>query len=595
MNGIIRKKVKTKVLSNQFVVNYRRMWPLIKPIWFRALISLIICIPVGSLDAVIAMSLKPYMDIVVVGKNMNSPWYIPILIVTFTSIQGGLNYLADYLNVWVGGKITMSLKNRLYQKLLMFHSAFFDKSTSGEIMFKFNNDADLACSGLLSNLKVFITRLFSSISLIFVLFYNSWILATIAIIVLAVAVAPLAKIKKLITSIVSQNNFSVTTLNTTYNETFAGNRTIASYNLQKVLANKFNDILQNVFHFSIKMTQRTAWVSPFMHFIISIGIGVAIAFGSWLIVHGYITSGNFASFIVALIMLYTPIKNLGGNAIGVQCSFMAIERVFDILDRELPIQDSEHAIELRGVEKTIEFKNVNFEYTPDVPVLKNINIKVNAGETLALVGNSGGGKTTFVNLIPRFYDIKSGEILIDGYDIRNLTLQSLRDKIAVVFQDNFLFAGTIKENVLLGNQDATDEQIRQALEMAYLTEFIDSLEHGVDTEIGERGILLSGGQKQRVAIARAFLKNAPIIILDEATSALDNKSEEIVQKAIDNLMKDKTVFVIAHRLSTIQNADRIAVINEGQLVELGTHNELMKIENGQYKHLYEMQFKKIEV
>lgn len=214
---------------------------------------------------------------------------------------------------------------------------------------------------------------------------------------------------------------------------------------------------------------------------------------------------------------------------------------------------------------------------------------------IAFVGNSGGGKTTIVNLIPRFYDIKSGSITIDGIDIRDYTLKSLRQNLAVVFQDNFLFSGTVRENISLGNENATEEIINKAIKMAYLDDFISSLEYGLDTLIGERVVLLSGGQKQRVAIARAFLKDAPIIILDEATSALDNKTEAVVQKAIDNLMKDKTVFVIAHRLSTIQNADRIAVMNEGRLVELGNHKELMSIENGQYKALYEMQFKKQEV
>lgn len=584
--------LKEKMLSNQFVKNYKRMWPFVKPVWFRALISLLICIPVGSLDAVIALSLKPYTDLVVVGKNLQSPWYIPLGIVAFTSLQGFLNYLATYLNIWVGGKITISLKDALYRKLLSFDPMFFDKSTSGEIMYRFNNDADNACGGLLNNLKTFVSRLFSSLSLIAVLFYNSWILASVAVVILLIAVAPLTQVKKAISGLVCENNVSVFHLNTTYNETFAGNRTITSYNLQNTQANKFKILLDNVFYFGIKMTQRTAWISPFMHFIVSIGIGVAIGFGSWLIVKGEITSGNFVSFLTALILLYTPIKNLGGNAVAVQGSFLAIDRVFEMLDREPPIGDKPDAAELQSVRSSIKFKNVNFEYLPNVPVLKNINLEIKAGETLALVGNSGGGKTTFVNLIPRFYDIHDGQILIDDINIKDMTLKSLRANIAVVFQDNFLFSGTIKQNVLLGNKNATEEQVWKALDMAYLTDFVKGLAKGMDTEIGERGILLSGGQKQRVAIARAFLKNAPVVILDEATSALDNKSEEIVQKAIDNLMQNKTVFVIAHRLSTIQNADRIAVINEGQLVELGTHEELMQNESGQYRHLYNMQFRK---
>ena len=227
--------------------------------------------------------------------------------------------------------------------------------------------------------------------------------------------------------------------------------------------------------------------------------------------------------------------------------------------------------------------------------MKDISFKVQKGETFALVGNSGGGKSTIVNLLPRFYKIKSGEILIDGVNVNKYKINSLRDNISIVLQDNFLFAGTIRENILLGKQNATDEELHSAIHNACLDEFISSLDKGLDTYIGEKGVLLSGGQKQRVAIARAFIKDAPIVILDEATSALDNQSEAIVQKAIENLMKDKTVFVIAHRLSTIKNADRIAVINEGHLVELGNHNDLMKIPNGQYKTLYDMQFKKQEV
>ena len=242
----------------------------------------------------------------------------------------------------------------------------------------------------------------------------------------------------------------------------------------------------------------------------------------------------------------------------------------------------------------IEFNDVSFGYLKNKPVLMHINLTVKRGETLAIVGNSGGGKSTLINLLPRFYDIRNGKITINDVNIKDYSLKSLRQNIAIVFQDNFLFSGTIRENILLGKRNATEEELNNAIKIAYLDEFINTLPKGLDTEIGERGILLSGGQKQRVAIARTFLKDAPIIILDEATSALDNKAEAIVQKAIDNLMKDKTVFVIAHRLSTIKNADRIAVINSGKLVELGTHDELMNIENGQYKTLYEMQFKKQE-
>ncbi len=583
------------IKENRFFINYKRMWPYVKPVWFRALCSMLICIPIGSLDAIIALALKPYMDLVMVEKSIQSPWYIPLGIVAFTSAQGGLKYLSSYISTWVGGKITNGLKYDMFKKLLTMPTLFFDKRNSGDIVFQFNNQADIACNGLLDNLSVFTQRFFSSISLILVLFYNSWQLALIAVVMLGCAFAPVAKLQKKIKSVLNKTVVADAAIITEYNEVFAGNKTITSYNLAQHETNKFHYILQNIFKLRIKMVQKTQWLSPMMHVIVSIGIAAAIGYGSHLIMSNQITAGNFVSFITALILLYTPIKNIGNNLNAVQFSFFSIERIFEVLDSVPEIRDKENPITMKKEHNQIQFENVCFEYVENVPVLKNINLSVKRGETIALVGNSGGGKSTLVNLIPRFYDVKSGSIKIDGIDIRDYSLNSLRQNIAVVFQDNFLFSGTIRENILLGKENATEEELQRAVKIAYLDEFIATLQNGLDTQIGERGILLSGGQKQRVAIARAFIKDAPIIVLDEATSALDNKSEAIVQKAIDNLMRDKTVFIIAHRLSTIKNANRIAVINEGDLVELGTHDELMQIQNGQYKTLYEMQFKKQEV
>ena len=586
------KKYIDQIKNLRFVVNYSRMWPYVRPVWFRALCSMLICIPIGSLDAVIALALKPYMDLVMVEKSITSPWYIPLGIVAFTSIQGGLKYMSSYLSTWVGGKITNGLKYDMFKKLLTLPTSFFDKRNSGDIVFQFNNQADMACSGLLDNLSIFTQRIFSSISLVCVLFYNSWQLALIAVVVLGCAFAPVAKLQKRIKSVMEKTVFADASIITEYNEVFNGNKTITSYNLAKHETAKFQNILKNIFTLRIKMVQKTQWLSPMMHVIVSVGIAAAIGYGSHLIMSEQITSGNFVSFITALILLYTPVKNIGNNLNAVQFSFFSIEKIFSVLDSVPAIRNKKNAKTLGREHSTIKFRNVNFEYVKNVPVLKNINLEVKCGETIAFVGNSGGGKTTIVNLLPRFYDVKSGSIEIDGVDIRDYTLESLRDNIAVVFQDNFLFSGTIRENIMLGNENATEEQINQAVKMAYLDDFIASLKDGIDTKIGERGMLLSGGQKQRVAIARAFLKNAPIIILDEATSALDNKAEAVVQKAIDNLMQDKTVFVIAHRLSTIQNANKIVVINQGKIAETGTHEELLQIENGAYKTLYEMQFKK---
>lgn len=590
------KSLYQKFMSLSFVVCYRKMWQFVKPIWFRALLALVICIPIGAMDGLIAYSLKPYTDTVMLNKNMGSvSYWIPLAIILFTATQGFLNYIADYLNIWVGGKMTMALKYKLYQKLVNFETDFFDKTTSGEILFRFNSDANDSCATLLNNLKLFITRIVSAVSLFFVLIYNSWQLSVIALLFLLIAVLPLSKIKSMIKSIISKSNLSITTLNTSYNETFSGNRTITAYNLQNYQANKFDDILKSIFNYSIKICQRTSWVSPFMHFTVSIGVALTIWFGGWLIAKNYITTGNFLAFIVALILLYKPLKNLGQNIVSAQYSFLAIERAFEMLEKPLSITDKPNAQVLNGVHKGIEYRNVCYEYRENTPVLCDINLKINAGETVAFVGNSGGGKTTLVNLLPRFYDVKSGEILIDDVNIKEYTVSSLRNQMAMVFQDNFLFSGTIRENIIIGNENATEQEIWYAVEQACLKDFVSNLEQGLDTEIGERGMLLSGGQKQRVAIARAFLKDAPVIILDEATSALDNKSEKIVQKAIENLMKNKTVLIIAHRLSTVQNADKIVVVNEGRIAEIGSHKELMQIPNGQYKQLYDIQFATLDL
>ena len=574
--------------------NYIKVLPYFKKYWFRTILALGLAIPIGSLDAVIALSLKPYMDIVMVDKTVQSPWYIPLLIVAFTSIQGFLNYLSTYMNAWVGGKVTNDLKKTLYDKLMHKDATFFDTRTSGDILRWFNNDANTSCNSLLNNLKTGISRVFSSISLVAVLLYNSWQLAIIAIIVLICAVIPLTKMRALIKSITDKSESAGGRIITAYNEAFAGNKVITAYNLYDYQSKNFNKDLDNVFGLSMKITQKTGWLSPMMHIMVSVGIAAVIGLGSYMIVKGTITSGNFVSFITALIMLYTPIKLLGNNAKNMQNALLALERVIKQLDAVPRIKDKPNAKILKGLNDSIEFKDVKFEYKKNKPVLKGVSFKVQKGETFALVGNSGGGKSTIVNLIPRFYDIKSGNILIDGIDVRDYTLESLRDNISIVFQDNFLFSGTIRENIMLGNLNATEAELHEAIKDSYLEDFIKSLEKGLDTNIGERGVLLSGGQKQRIGIARAFLKNAPILILDEATSALDNEAEKIVQQAIENLMKDRTVFVIAHRLTTVQNADRIAVIKDGKLVELGNHNELIHIQDGVYRHLYESQFAKVE-
>ncbi len=603
-------KLQNTVSKDAFNYKYllRKIFPYIKPVLPRAIINLIIAIPLGLLDGVVALALKPYLDFVINGNPEHTWSYfgitvhsqaflaaiIPFGIVGFALFQGILKYLSNYLTDWTGQKISMSLKKDLFKKLTSMDPQFFDVNSSGIVLTRFLSDPDTASRNIIDMLKSFIATFFGLIGLIGVLLYNSWKLAIIGVTIMAIAVTPVTLIRKRIKKVSNATMVVGGNMTTNFNETFAGNKIMTAYNLQDDQNQKFDNQILEQFHLAMSLTKRVGWMSPIMYFVCSIGIALVMAYGNHLILTGQMTAGSFASFVTSLLLLYKPTKTLGNTLTNLQGVFVAMSRVFELFDLQPQIESPQNPVEIKGLTGSIDFKNVNFEYEPNTPVLKDFNLHVNKGETIALVGNSGGGKSTVVSLLPRFYDVTSGEIDIDGIDIRKFNLDALRQNISFVFQDNFLFSGTIKDNILMGNENATEAEIEKVITMAHLDEFAHSLEKGLDTYVGERGTTLSGGQRQRVAIARAMLKDAPIVILDEATSALDNKSEAIVQKALDNLIQNKTVFVIAHRLSTIKNADRIAVVDEGRLAELGTHDELMNIEGGKYKYLYEMQFKRQE-
>ena len=590
-------KLKDTQALDSFNYGYllKRVYKYIKPYMFRVVLGFIIAIPVGLLDGVVAYALKPYMDEVLIKKNMLLAFLIPFGIVFFAGLQGVLRYLNEYLANWCGQKVTNAVKIGLFEKLVTMDSRFFDENSSGIVLTRFLSDPETASRGILDNIKAFVTAVCGAVALVAVMLYNSWILALVGVVVLFIAFLPVALIRKRIKAASNQNMKIGGDLTTNFNETYSGNKIMTAYNLNQYQLDKFVNNIHDMFDVNMSLVKRSAWMSPIMYLIASIGIALVFGFGTYLVISGQMTGGGLASFVTSLLLLYKPVKTMGNTLTTLQTLFVALGRTFELFDMQPEIVDRENARTLECVKEGVAFDNVSFEYEKDVPVLKNINFNVKVGETLALVGNSGGGKSTIANLIPRFYDVKSGAVRIDGVDIRDYTLDSLRKNISIVFQDNFLFSGTIRENLLMGNFNATDDDINRVVKAAHLDDFLAELPDGLDTILGERGTTLSGGQRQRVAIARAMLKDAPIIILDEATSALDNESEAIVQKALENLMAYKTVFVIAHRLSTIHNADRIAVINEGELVEIGTHDELMNIPSGRYKLLYEMQFNKSEI
>jgi len=600
-------KLSATTAQNSFKYGWlmSRIWPYIKPYWFRILLGFLVAIPLGLLDGVTAFALKPYMDYVVGGKaceftllnhhvaisSLQMSIILPIGVILFAAFQGVLRYLNGYLSTWTSQRITNDVKFDLFDRLIHMHPQFFDENSSGIIISRYMNDPATASSGIVDQVKTITTSIFGALGLIAVMLYSSWQLAILGVIVLCGAFLPIALIRKRIKAASNKNMVIGGNITTNINETYSGNKVMAAYELQERQNKYFKEQTWDSFNVNMSLYKRAGWMSPIMYIIASFGIATVLGVGTYLINSGTMTAGSFASFVTSLLLLYKPVKTLGNTLTNIQNIFVAMGRVFELFDLESEIKDAPNAKTLSGLNNNIKFENVNFEYIPEHPVLKNLSLTVQKNESLAIVGNSGGGKSTLVNLIPRFYDIQSGSIKIDDVDIREYTISSLRKNISMVFQDNFLYSGTVRENIMMGNPNATEEELQIAIESAHLQDMIKELPEGLDSMLGERGLTLSGGQRQRVAIARAMLRNAPIVILDEATSALDNESEAIVQKAMDNLMINRTVFIIAHRLSTIKNADRIAVINEGELVELGTHDELMNIENGQYKTLYEMQFK----
>ena len=600
-------KLKETVSKDAFRYGYlvNKVAPFLKPHLPRIILNLVLAVPLGLLDGVVAFALKPYMDCVINGKTWTIGNFtleqntlaiaIPFGIILFAIVEGILKYANNYLTDWTGNKISNSLKVKLFNKLTTLDPKFYDINSSGLVLTRFYTDPETASKNIIQTLKTFIMTSFGIVGLVSVLLYNSWKLAIIGVVIMGMAITPVTFIRKKVKKVSNATMVVGGDMTTTFNETFAGNKIMTAYNLQEQQNEKFEKQIKDQFNLTISLTKRVGWMSPIMHFVCSIGIAVVMFYGNHLIITGEMTAGSFASFVTSLLLLYKPVKNLGATLTNLQTTFVALGRVFELFDLTPHIENRKDSIPMRTLNSGISFENVWFEYEENTPVLKNFSLNIAKGETIALVGNSGGGKSTTVNLLPRFYDIKSGAIKFDGVNIKDYDLNSLRENISFVFQDNFLFSGTIRENILMGKPDATEDEIQTVIKMAHLDEFLQTLENGLDTYVGERGASLSGGQRQRVAIARAMIKNAPIVILDEATSALDNESEAIVQKALDNLMQNKTVFVIAHRLTTIHNADRIAVINEGELVELGTHDQLMTIPDGNYKHLYEMQFKEQEV
>lgn len=567
---------------------FSQLFSLLKPHKRRLTIAVVCMLGASGATAATAYLIKPAMDDIFIKKNLMMLQLIPILFLVINLINGLCQWGNDYYLKSVGLSVVAHLRQQLYDHIQDLPLSFFDRTSTGLLMSRITNDVNEIQNAVTKGFTGLIKDSLSVVGLIFVVFYQDWKLASIAILILPLAFYPLFKFGSRLRKLATKGQETMADLNVVLHETFTGSRIVKAFGMESYEKKRFFDRNQRVLRYYLKSEWIDALSSPLMEFIGALAIAIVIGYGGYQVIQGASTPGTFFSFLGGLLMLYRPVKSISKANSVVQKGIASTVRVYAVLGEKNTLFEKPDAIDLRPIEQGIEFQNVCFAYD-DKKVLHNISLSVSAGQVVALAGSSGGGKTTLVNLIPRFYDVSEGAILIDGTDVRDVSLRSLRGQIAIVTQQSFLFNDTIRNNIAYGNLSKGNDDIEWAAKAAYAHDFVQELPRGLDTIIGEQGVMLSGGQRQRVCIARAILKDAPILILDEATSSLDSESELEVQMALENLMRGRTTFVIAHRLSTIQKADRILVISDGRIVEEGTHGHLLS-QNGEYRRLFDIQF-----
>jgi ATP-binding cassette, subfamily B, bacterial MsbA len=568
----------------------KRLYKVIVPYQRKLLIAMLAMICVAGFTGAQAYLVKDLLDKIFMEKNIFFLKLLPLVVVVIFFLKGLAYYLYTFLLEQVGQSVIRDFRLQIFNHIHKQALSFFNKMPTGTLMSRIISDVTLLQQAVSNALVGSVRDFFQVVILLGVVFFMNWRLAMISFIILPIAAYPIVKFGRLFRRLSTSTQEEVANVSNILHETITGNRIVKAFSKEEYEGNRFYQQVSKLFVLTMKDAKYRCLQHPLMEFIGGGAIALIIWFGGNEVIRGSATPGTFFAFLTALIAAYEPVKGVTRINSTIQQGLAAATRVFAILDIEPEINDKQGAIRLPPFTSLIEFKNLTFRYDEETPVLANINISVPAGEALAIVGPSGGGKTTFTNLIPRFLDLTEGSITIDGTDIRDVTVASLRSQIAMVTQQTILFNDTVRNNIAYGDQQASEQAIRDAAQTAYALEFIEALPDGFDTVIGEGGARLSGGERQRLSIARAILKNAPILILDEATSALDTESEREVQKALENLMKNRTTFVIAHRLSTIKNASRIIVIKDGSIVEQGTHDILIA-KNGEYQQLYNMQYK----
>jgi ATP-binding cassette, subfamily B, bacterial MsbA len=558
----------------------------------RLMAAMLCMLAIAAATASIAYLVKPAIDQIFIEKNVRMLKILPLVIIFISLIKNTANYGQAYNMDYVGQKIILDLRDRLYTHILGMPVSFYHREKTGALMSRVTNDVAIIKGMVSTSVTGALKDCFSVIGLTGVIFYQDWKMAMIAFVVLPVSFMPIIKIGRRVRRVSTGRQEAMADMSAFLHETFSGNKIVKAFGMEAYEKKRFFTKTADLFKIEMKEVRAKAMASPIMDFLGYVAISLIIFYGGFKVISGESTPGTFFSFIAAVGMLYNPLKQLTQVNNMIQQGLAALDRIFDVMESKSDIVEAENPVSIQSGPHPVAFKNVFFQYDAEY-VLKNINLEVKPGEILALAGMSGGGKTSLVNLIPRFYDVTRGVIEIDGTDIRQASLSSLRKQIAVVTQEPILFNDTVRNNIAYGNPDASDEDIEKAARAAYAYDFIQSFPFGFDTGIGELGSRLSGGEKQRICVARAILKDAPILILDEATSSLDSEAETLVQKALENLMKGRTTFVIAHRLSTILNADRIAVICNGQIVEQGTHEDLIA-RKGEYFRLFQLQSNRLK-
>jgi subfamily B ATP-binding cassette protein MsbA len=567
---------------------FKRLVRYTKPYWWRIVIAALASMAVGGMDGAFAYYIAPLLKNIFQSQDMSVFKFLPIGIIAIFTLRGACRYLNDFFMRTASQLVVQDVRNQLYSRNMIMGLRFFSNQTTGTLMSRVLNDVTVMQEGMISIIVGIFRDGISAAALLGVIFYRNWQLAIISILVIPLAVYPAQRIGKRLKSISRQSQERIGDISNILQETFSGIKVIKAFSLEQRSIEKFRETNLSYYVNMRKSIKYTNLSSPIMEFITSLGIAAVVWFGGSKVMNGQMSAAEFFSFITAMALVYTPIKRLNSAYNDFQRCLGAADRVFEIIDENPEIVDAVNAHSLGRVEGNVDFQNVSFRFG-DAHVLRNITLSARRGDIIALVGPSGGGKTTLVSLIPRFYDVTEGTVLVDGHDVRSTRLDSLMSQIALVDQETTLFNDTLANNIRYGKPSATDQEVEIAARAAFAHDFISEMPEGYATNIGDRGVRLSGGQRQRLCIARALLKDAPILILDEATSALDTESEQMVQNALNNLMQNRTTFVIAHRLSTILNADRILVLDKGEIVEQGSHEELV-LRDGLYNKLYSMQF-----